>query len=174
MDPRRLPVGGELRSRKGLNLPGIDLGISAFTKFDYDCLKFALENGVDAVSQSFRETRADVDAVRKAVTELGHRPFIVAKIERAGALAHIDEILKAADGIMIARGSEHARRDRCCDRTVSYRRPRSRALRRVRPRPSSRATSWELVVLTKGPSPRNLHMNPRVEIIDLRRDGVGK
>ena len=100
----RLLVGGELRSRKGLNLPGIDLGVSAFTEHDHDCLKFALENGVDAVSQSFVETPADVDAVRKAAAELGHHPFIIAKIERAGALAHIDEILKAADGIMIARG----------------------------------------------------------------------
>ena len=97
-------VGGELRSRKGLNLPGIDLGISAFTEHDRDCLKFALENGADAVSQSFVETPADVDAVRKAAAELGYSPFIIAKIERAGALAHIDEILKAADGIMIARG----------------------------------------------------------------------
>lgn len=100
----RVLVGGELRSRKGLNLPGIDLGISAFTKLDHDCLKFALQKGVDAVSQSFIETAADVEAVRKAAAELGHRPFIIAKIERAGALAHIDEILKAADGIMIARG----------------------------------------------------------------------
>src|SRR5688572_18409144 len=46
-------VGGELRSRKGLNLPDIDLGISAFTAHDYNCLKFSLENGVDSVSQSF-------------------------------------------------------------------------------------------------------------------------
>jgi len=100
----RLIVGGELRSRKGLNLPGIKLGVSAFTQRDRDCLKFALENGVDAVSQSFVETSIDVDAVRKAAEELGQHPFIIAKIERAVALDHIDEILKAADGIMIARG----------------------------------------------------------------------
>jgi pyruvate kinase len=100
----RLLVGGELRSRKGLNLPGIDLGVSAFTAHDQACLKFALENGVDAVSQSFVETPADVDAVREAAAELGHHPFIIAKIERAAALAHAEEILKAADGIMIARG----------------------------------------------------------------------
>src|SRR6202008_1562921 len=48
-------VGGELRSRKGLNLPGIDLGISAFTEKDRKCLKFAINAGVDAVSQSFVE-----------------------------------------------------------------------------------------------------------------------
>jgi pyruvate kinase len=97
-------VGGELRSRKGLNLPGIDLGISAFTKRDHECLAFALENGVDAVSQSFVESAADIEAVRKAAADLGHRPFIIAKIERSGALTNIESILDAADGIMIARG----------------------------------------------------------------------
>jgi pyruvate kinase len=97
-------VGGELRSCKGLNLPGIDLGVCAFTSHDHDCLKFALKNGVDAISQSFVETAADVEAVRKAATESGYHPFIIAKIERARALTHIDEILQAADGIMIARG----------------------------------------------------------------------
>ncbi len=97
-------VGGELRSRKGLNLPDIDLGISAFTERDHDCMKFALENGVDAVSQSFVEGPADVEAVRKAAADLGYHPFIIAKIERSNALEHIDEIIEAADGIMIARG----------------------------------------------------------------------
>jgi pyruvate kinase len=97
-------VGGELRSRKGLNLPGIDLGISAFTDHDHECLKFAMENGVDSVSQSFVETAADITAVRNAAAEMGHDPFIIAKIERAGARNHLNEILRAADGIMIARG----------------------------------------------------------------------
>ena len=97
-------VGGRLRSRKGLNLPGIDLGISAFTDRDHECLKFALEHGVDAVSQSFVETGEDIKAVRKAARDLGHDPFIIAKIERIGARNHIDDILDTADGIMIARG----------------------------------------------------------------------
>ena len=97
-------VGGELRSRKGLNLPGIDLGISAFTDRDRECLKFAIENGIDAVSQSFVESKQDLMAVRQAAKEFGRVPFIIAKIERAGALDRMDEILEAADGIMIARG----------------------------------------------------------------------
>jgi pyruvate kinase len=97
-------VGGALRSRKGLNLPGIDLGISAFTERDRECLKFALENGVDAVSQSFVEGAADINAVRQAAKELGFDPFVIAKIERSRALANLDEILQAADGVMIARG----------------------------------------------------------------------
>ncbi len=97
-------VGGELRSRKGLNLPGIDLGISAFTPRDHECLEFAMQNGVDAVSQSFVETAQDIAEVRAAAKELGHDPFIIAKIERSGARNHMAEILETADGIMIARG----------------------------------------------------------------------
>jgi pyruvate kinase len=100
----RVIVGGELRSRKGLNLPGINLGISAFTERDHECLKFAAEEGIDAVSQSFVETGADISAVRQAADALGYHPFIIAKIERSNALDHMDDILDAADGIMIARG----------------------------------------------------------------------
>jgi pyruvate kinase len=97
-------VGGELRSRKGLNLPGIDLGISAFTEHDRTCLEFALKQGVDAVSQSFVETAEDLRSVRAAAKALGKQPFLIAKIERAGALEHFVEILREADGIMVARG----------------------------------------------------------------------
>jgi len=97
-------VGGELRSRKGLNLPGIDLGIGAFTDRDRQCLEFAMKEGVDAVSQSFVENAEDVTAVRDAAAGMGHSPFIIAKIERSGAEHNVEEILKAADGIMIARG----------------------------------------------------------------------
>jgi len=100
----RVVVGGELRSRKGLNLPGINLGISAFTERDHECLKFAAEEGIDAVSQSFVESGADIRAVRQAADALGYHPFIIAKIERSNALDHMDDILDAADGIMIARG----------------------------------------------------------------------
>lgn len=97
-------IGGELRSRKGLNLPGIDLGISAFTERDHECLRFAAEERLDAVSQSFVETGDDIRAVRRASEALGYHPFIIAKIERSKALEHMDDILDAADGIMIARG----------------------------------------------------------------------
>jgi pyruvate kinase len=97
-------VGGELRSRKGLNLPGIDLGISAFTERDRECLEFAISAGVDAVSQSFVERASDIEKLRQAAKEMGGRPLIIAKIERADALQHYGEILQAADGIMVARG----------------------------------------------------------------------
>jgi len=97
-------VGGELRSRKGLNLPGIDLGIGAFTDRDRACLEFALENGVDAVGQSFVCSATDIEAVRDAARGFGRIPFIIAKIERSDALEQLDGILAAADGIMVARG----------------------------------------------------------------------
>jgi pyruvate kinase len=100
----KVVVGGDLRSRKGLNLPDIDLGIGAFTERDHECLKFAAKERIDAVSQSFVETGADVRAVRQAAEALDYHPFIIAKIERSNALEHMDDILDAADGIMIARG----------------------------------------------------------------------
>lgn len=100
----RVTVGGELGSGKGLNLPGIRLGIGAFTENDRRCLEFALKLGVDAVSQSFVETAEDIGSVRRAAAEMGYSPFLFAKIERARALEHIEPILDAADGILIGRG----------------------------------------------------------------------
>lgn len=97
-------VGGELRSRKGLNFPGINLGISAFTEDDHGWLRFAAEHGLDAVSQSFVATDEDILAVRRAADAIGYAPFIIAKIERADALDNLEAILRAADGIMVARG----------------------------------------------------------------------
>src|SRR5208283_2695645 len=100
----RVAVGGELRSRKGLNLPGINLGISAFTEHDRRCLEFALQHDVDAVSQSFVESSKDIELVRAAALAVGKQPFIIAKIERSEAVEHYEDILRAADGIMVARG----------------------------------------------------------------------
>jgi pyruvate kinase len=57
-----------------LNLPGIKLGISAFTERGHECLKFAAEEGLDAVSQSFVESGADIREVRQAADALGYQP----------------------------------------------------------------------------------------------------
>ena len=100
----RVLVGGELRSFNGVNFPGIDLGIRAFTDRDHDFLKFAAGHGLDAVSQSFVQNSEDIKAVRAAAQSLNYHPFIVAKIERAKALENLDAILEASDGIMVARG----------------------------------------------------------------------
>ena len=100
----KVRAGGELRSRKGLNLPGIDLGISAFTDDDRRWLAFAAEHRIDAVSQSFVARAKDIEDVRDAARSLDYDPFVIAKIERATALDHLQAILAAADGLMVARG----------------------------------------------------------------------
>ncbi len=97
-------VGGPLRSRKGLNIPDVDLGISAFTKEDRKIAEFALGLGVDALSQSFVENGEDIRQLKEFVHNLGYSPFIIAKIERSKAVSNLDAILREADGIMVARG----------------------------------------------------------------------
>ncbi|MCB0160463.1 MAG: pyruvate kinase, partial [Caldilineaceae bacterium] len=100
----RVEVGGPINSRKGMNLPGIDLGILAFTEDDHAFLRFAAEQKLDAVSQSFVQDVDDIEAVRAAAADLDYHPFVIAKIERAGALDNMDAILAAVDGVMVARG----------------------------------------------------------------------
>jgi pyruvate kinase len=97
-------AGGELRSFKGVNFPGIDLGISAFTDEDRELLTFAAEQLLDAVSQSFVRGPEDILAVRDAAKSMSYDPFIISKIERAAALEHMDAIMEATDAIMVARG----------------------------------------------------------------------
>ena len=67
-----MAVGGKLRSNKGVNFPGIDLGISAFTQNDHELLKFAAEQKLDAVSQSFVLGAKDITAVRVAAAALNY------------------------------------------------------------------------------------------------------
>ncbi|AEK58179.1 MULTISPECIES: pyruvate kinase [Acidithiobacillus] len=100
----RVQNGGVLLSHKGVNLPAVQLEGGAFTDRDRDLAAFALAAGVDALSVSFVEKREDIEAARRYCRQLGHDPFIVAKIERKQACKRIDEILEAADAIMVARG----------------------------------------------------------------------
>ncbi|BAO45132.1 pyruvate kinase [Thiolapillus brandeum] len=100
----QVQAGGELSSHKGLNLPGINLGFSAFTPHDRDCLEYALSQGVDAVSQSFVSSASDIHELRAAMDDMGRQAFVISKIERKSALDNLEGILDASDGIMIARG----------------------------------------------------------------------
>ncbi|OFA17477.1 pyruvate kinase [Acidithiobacillus ferrivorans] len=100
----RVMVGGVLLSHKGVNLPRVTLEGGALTSTDRELLAFALEAGVDGLSVSFVETPEDLHAARREAQALGYDPFLVAKIERARAWRHIDAIIAAADGIMVARG----------------------------------------------------------------------
>lgn len=100
-------VGGKLSSHKGINLPGVRLSIPGFTEKDRADLAFGLSQNVDYVAISFVRTAQDVAAVRAAMEELdeqGARPLVIAKLEKPEALDNLDEILKVADGVMVARG----------------------------------------------------------------------
>ncbi len=100
----RVEAGGPLTPHKGVNLPGIELGIAVHTGRDAEVLRFAIEQGLDMVSQSFVQRAGDIEVVRREARAAGGDPFVIAKIERAGAVAAFDGIVRAADGIMVARG----------------------------------------------------------------------
>ncbi len=97
-------AGGELKSRKGMNLPGVALSTPSLTEKDRKDARFALGLGVDFLALSFVRRAADIEELRSLVTESEGRASIIAKIERPEALEDIDAILDAADGIMVARG----------------------------------------------------------------------
>jgi pyruvate kinase len=97
-------TGGKLQSRKGVNIPGVDLDIDLITDADEKELQLAADKGADFVAASFVRDGEDVYAIADRLEELGADIPIVAKIERAGAVENLDSIINAADGIMVARG----------------------------------------------------------------------
>ncbi|HUB28451.1 MAG TPA: pyruvate kinase [Terracidiphilus sp.] len=96
--------GGLLGENKGINLPGIPVRVPSLTDKDSEDLEFALKNGVDAIAVSFVRTAEDVRIVRNRVSAYGSETWIIAKLEKPQAIEHLDSILQAADGIMVARG----------------------------------------------------------------------
>ena len=96
--------GGMLGEHKGINLPGISVRVPSLTEKDSEDLEFALKNGVDAIAVSFVRTGEDVNLVRNRVSAYGGETWIIAKLEKPQAIEHLDAILTAADGIMVARG----------------------------------------------------------------------
>jgi pyruvate kinase len=96
--------GGMLKEKQGINLPGIPVKVPSLTEKDAEDLEFALNNGVDAIAVSFVRTAEDVRLVRNRVAALGFETWIIAKLEKPQAIEHLDSILQAADGVMVARG----------------------------------------------------------------------
>ena len=96
--------GGMLGENKGINLPGIAVKVPSLTEKDEEDLVFAVEQGVDAFAVSFVRTADDVRHVRRRLDALKSDIWIVAKLEKPQAVEHLDSILEAADGIMVARG----------------------------------------------------------------------
>jgi pyruvate kinase len=103
----RVTVGGLLSSHKGISLPEAHLDISALTEIDLADLEFGLNLNVDAIALSFVRSERDIHSLRENIAKKTsvqvHIP-IIAKLERPEALDHLDAIVEAADGVMVARG----------------------------------------------------------------------
>lgn len=97
-------VGGTLKDKKGMNLPGVAVSAPSLTDKDRDDARFCLELGVDWLALSFVRKGADVRELRALMEAAGGKAGIVSKIEKPEALEHIEDILEASDGIMVARG----------------------------------------------------------------------
>jgi pyruvate kinase len=96
--------GGVLGERKGINLPGVPLPIDSLTEKDITDLKWAVEQNVDYIALSFVRTAEDCSRAQTLIREAGGRAPLVAKIEKAEAIDHLDEIIATADAVMVARG----------------------------------------------------------------------
>ncbi|MFC5971150.1 pyruvate kinase [Halomarina salina] len=100
----RIDSGGDLGGRKGVNLPGVDLSLPVPTEDDREEIRLAVEEDADLVAASFVRDAEDVLSVAGVVEEFDGDVPVVAKLERAGAIEHLDAIVEAADGVMVARG----------------------------------------------------------------------
>jgi pyruvate kinase len=100
----RAPEGGTLSDHKGLNLPGVAVSAPALSDKDADDLRFALAHGVDLVALSFVRSPADADDARRVMEAAGVRLPLLAKLEKPEAVAALESVLDAFDGVMVARG----------------------------------------------------------------------
>ena len=100
----RVDSGGQLKSRAGVNVPGVDLGLPTVTDADRAELDVAAEKQVDFVAASFVQTAEDIYEISAELEERDAEIPIIAKIERADAVENLDDIIEAADGVMVARG----------------------------------------------------------------------
>ncbi len=100
----RVINGGVLGERKGINLPGVSLPIDSLTEKDIADLKWAVAQNVDYIALSFVRRAEDCSRAKDLIREYGGRAPLVAKIEKAEAIDHLDEIIAVTDAVMVARG----------------------------------------------------------------------
>ena len=100
----KVVTGGRLFDNKGLTVPGVSWDIETVTEDDWEHLQFAVENGVDFIGLSFVRKASDVQQVKDFLFQEVSPAGVIAKIERPEALSAFNEILEAADGVMVARG----------------------------------------------------------------------
>ena len=96
--------GGTLSNNKGINLPGVAVSVPAMSEKDKDDLRWALGMRVDMIALSFVRTADDIRDVHQIMDEEGTRLPVIAKIEKPQAVENLDEIIRAFDGVMVARG----------------------------------------------------------------------
>lgn len=96
--------GGEIGDRKGINLPGRDVSLPSLTRKDVADLAFGLALGIDSVALSFVRSAADIAGLKKRIRAAGKDTPVIAKLEKAQAIANLASILSVADGILVARG----------------------------------------------------------------------
>lgn len=96
--------GGILTSRKGVNLPNTKVSIPSLTEEDLFNLEFALKNDVEWIGLSFVRTELDIVDLKRIISRSGKSARVIAKIEKPEAIEHIDAIIEATDGVMVARG----------------------------------------------------------------------
>jgi pyruvate kinase len=100
----RVVVGGRVSDHKGINLPGVPVSVPALSEKDKEDLRWALHLTVDFIALSFVRSAADVEDVRQIMREEGVMLPVIAKIEKPQAIANLDEVVRAFDGFMVARG----------------------------------------------------------------------
>lgn len=100
----KVEIGGKIRSRRGVNIPGAHLSISAITAKDKKDLVFGISEDVDYVALSFVRNSKDIYDLRKLLNKAKSSARIVAKIETPEALQDLDKIIEATDAVMVARG----------------------------------------------------------------------
>jgi pyruvate kinase len=100
----RIIDGGLLAERKGINLPGVALPIDSLTEKDIVDLRWAVQQKVDYIALSFVRSAQDCERAKQFIADAGGNQPLVAKIEKAEAIDHLDQIIAAADGVMVARG----------------------------------------------------------------------
>lgn len=100
----RVIAGGVLSSNKGFNLPNSKLSVPSLTEKDLQDLEYGISQDLDWVALSFVRTAEDIVDLKRRIAERGAAMKVIAKIEKPEALENIDDIIKVADGIMVARG----------------------------------------------------------------------
>ncbi len=97
-------TAGTIRSRQGINLPGVTLSVSAMRPEDVDNAMWGAKNEIDFISLSFVRSPQDVATLKDLLSSLGSKALVIAKIEKREALERLEEIVEVADGVMVARG----------------------------------------------------------------------